>query len=145
MKQAVVKIQLAWKEFLASDYRHTRCSAASTIQSHTRGWLLKRRFLNLKQAALKIQSVLRSLRYLKDFHEYCTATKSAIIVQSHVRGCIARRGACQRRICILVIQVSLTEKKLLTEILNSLLPLLVLKFCTNTIYQIKSSACLCLS
>ncbi|KMS96741.1 hypothetical protein BVRB_8g200460 isoform A [Beta vulgaris subsp. vulgaris] len=104
MKQAVVKIQLAWKEFLASDYRHTRCSAASTIQSHTRGWLLKRRFLNLKQAALKIQSVLRSLRYLKDFHEYCTATKSAIIVQSHVRGCIARRGACQRRICILVIQ-----------------------------------------
>lgn len=106
IKEAVVKLQLAWKRFLLSDYRQTRCSAATIIQAHIRGWILKKRYLHQKQAALKIQCVLRSLRYLKNFREYTRATKSAIIVQSHVRGLIARRDARRHRNCILMVQVS---------------------------------------
>ncbi|KNA22012.1 hypothetical protein SOVF_038020 [Spinacia oleracea] len=104
IKQAVEKIQLSWKQFLASEYCQTRRLAATKIQSYVRGWMLKRRFLNKKQAALKIQSVLRSLRCVQDFREYRIATKSAIIVQSHARGWIARRDACRHRNCLLLVQ-----------------------------------------
>ncbi|CAO2842562.1 unnamed protein product [Amaranthus hypochondriacus] len=103
-KEAVLKIQLAWKKFLASEYWQTRCTAAIRIQSHIRGWIQKRNFLNHKQAVMKIQSVLRALRYLKDLHEYKMTTKSAIIVQSHVRGWIARKEACRHWKCIILVQ-----------------------------------------
>ena len=107
--EAAVKIQLAWKKFLASDYRQKQHLGAIIIQSHFRGWLQRKAFLNQKYAAVMIQSVLQSLRSFRDFHEYKAATRSAIVIQSHVRGWIARKGACRDRGCIILIQVSLAE------------------------------------
>ncbi|XP_074307521.1 uncharacterized protein LOC141642588 [Silene latifolia] len=81
-----------------------RIEAAVKIQSQFRGWLLNKRFRSQIQAALEIQSIIRSLRSLKDFNEYRAAIKSAIVIQCHTRGWKVRKGASQRRRSIVVIQ-----------------------------------------
>lgn len=101
---AAVKIQLSWKQFLACSYRQNQYSAAIVIQSHFRGSVLQKRFLNQKRAAVKIQNILQSLRSSKDFHEYRVARKSAIVIQSHFRGWIVRRDVCQQRNYIVLMQ-----------------------------------------
>ncbi|KAH9624093.1 hypothetical protein KSS87_018307 [Heliosperma pusillum] len=81
-----------------------RMKAAVKIQSEFRGWQFNKRFQNQIQAALQIQSIIRSLRSLKDFNEYRAAIKSAIVIQCHARGWNVRKGASQRRKSIIVIQ-----------------------------------------
>ncbi|KAK9681570.1 hypothetical protein RND81_10G011800 [Saponaria officinalis] len=81
-----------------------RIKAAVKIQSHFRGWVLHRRFQSQIQAALDIQSIIRSLRSMKDFDVYKVAKKSAMVIQSHARGWHVRKGASHRRKSIVVIQ-----------------------------------------
>ncbi|KAK0577950.1 hypothetical protein LWI29_002761 [Acer saccharum] len=80
------------------------CFAATKIQSHFRGWLLRRRFLDQRRAAIQIQNDFRCLRCWREFQQYKTATKSAIVIQSYMRGWIARRRARRLKYLVVVIQ-----------------------------------------
>ncbi|XVE51131.1 hypothetical protein DITRI_Ditri02bG0014400 [Diplodiscus trichospermus] len=115
-KQAITKIQshfrrlkrwrsfqIAWKEFVCRSLQN-QTFAATKIQSHFRGWQLRRSFMKQKQAIVKIQSNFRQLKCSSTFQQYKTATKSAIIIQSYVRGWIAKRQAQKYRDFIVVIQ-----------------------------------------
>ena len=117
-KQAIIKIQsnfrrlkywrafqIAWKEFVCRSLQN-QTFAATKIQSHFRGWQLRRSFMKQKQAIIKIQSNFRRLKCLSAFQQYKTAAKSAIIIQSYVRGWITQRQAWRYRYLIVVIQVS---------------------------------------
>lgn len=104
--RAAVKIQLAWKNYYVCHSLHNKHFAAIKIQSHFRSWLLRRRFHIQRQATIKIQSVLRMSRCWKAYQQYKIATVSATIIQSYVRGWVARRAADQRRHLIVTIQVS---------------------------------------
>ncbi|KAF4372521.1 hypothetical protein F8388_027194 [Cannabis sativa] len=78
--------------------------AATQIQSHFRGWLLRRSFQSQRQAILKIQSAFRMSRCLKAYLQNRTLIKSATIIQSSVRRWISLREACRRRHLIVTIQ-----------------------------------------
>lgn len=104
--KAALKIQSSWRNFIASRSLQKNYFAATKIQSHFRSWLLRTRFLKQKQATLKIQNHFRCLKCLRAFQQCKAATRSAIIIQSYVRGWIARRGAWRHRYLIVVIQVS---------------------------------------
>ncbi|KAL9236623.1 hypothetical protein vseg_011267 [Gypsophila vaccaria] len=81
-----------------------RTKAAVKIQSHFRGWVLHRSYQGKVQAALNIQSIIRSRRSLKVFNVHKVATRSAMVIQSHARGWHVRKGASQRRKSIVLIQ-----------------------------------------
>ncbi|XP_022716089.1 abnormal spindle-like microcephaly-associated protein homolog isoform X2 [Durio zibethinus] len=115
-KQAITKIQsnfrqlkcwrafqIAWKEFVCRSLQN-QTFAATKIQSHFRCWQFRRSFMKQKQAIIKIQSNFRRLKCLSAFHQYKTATRSAIIIQSYVRGWIAKRKAWRYRHLIVIIQ-----------------------------------------
>ncbi|OMO76771.1 IQ motif, EF-hand binding site [Corchorus capsularis] len=102
--EAATMIQLAWKQFVCRSLQN-QTFAATKIQSHFRGWQLRRIFVKQKQAIIKLQSNFRRLRCLSAFHNYkTTVARSAIIIQSHVRGWIAQRKARRYMYLIVVIQ-----------------------------------------
>ncbi|KAL6990794.1 hypothetical protein U1Q18_008916 [Sarracenia purpurea var. burkii] len=105
--KAACTIQLSWKKFLM--YKSNRCQrlAATKIRSCYLGWFMRKKFVNQKQATVKIQSVFRSMKCLRDIQQYKLASRSVIIVQSHIRGWIARRGIHRLKCMVVVIQVSL--------------------------------------
>ncbi|TYG65530.1 hypothetical protein ES288_D06G193400v1 [Gossypium darwinii] len=138
-KQAITKIQSnfrrlkcwrafqnAWKEFICRTLQN-QTLAATRIQSHFRGWQLRRNFMKKKQAIIKIQSHFRGWQLrrncmkkkqaiikiqsnfrlqkcLRAFQQYKNANRSAIIIQSFVRGWMARREARRYRFLVVMIQ-----------------------------------------
>ncbi|XVF87711.1 hypothetical protein PTKIN_Ptkin18bG0142500 [Pterospermum kingtungense] len=115
-KQAITKIQsnfrrmkcwrafqIAWKEFVCMSLQN-QTFAAARIQSHFRGWQLRRSFVEQKQAIIKVQSNFQRLKCLRAFQQYKTATRSAIIIQSYVRRWISQKQAWRHRYLIVVIQ-----------------------------------------
>ncbi|KAI9198577.1 hypothetical protein LWI28_028033 [Acer negundo] len=102
--EAAVSIQFAWLNFKSRKSLREKCFAATKIQSHFRGWLLRRRFLDQRRAAIQIQNDFRFLRCWREFQQYKTATKSAIVIQSYMRGWIARRRARRLKYLVVVIQ-----------------------------------------
>ncbi|KAL7244164.1 hypothetical protein ACSBR1_016405 [Camellia fascicularis] len=102
--KAAFNIQLAWKKFLMNMALRLQNLSATKIQSCYRGWFRRKSFVLQKQAALKIQCIFQCLRCLRDFQQYKIATRSAIIIQSHTRGWIARRVAYRLKCLIVVIQ-----------------------------------------
>lgn len=103
--EPAITIQLSSKNIISGNSLQNQHLAANKIQSHFRSWLLRRKFLNQKQAIKKIQSHFRCFRCWKAFQHLRVATRSAIIIQSYVRGWIARRGARKHRYFIGVLQV----------------------------------------
>ncbi|PPS08516.1 hypothetical protein GOBAR_AA12142 [Gossypium barbadense] len=106
-KQAITKIQSnfrrlkcwrafqnAWKEFICRTLQN-QTLAATRIQSHFRGLQSRRNFMKKKQAIIKIQS-FPWLAVKKEL--------SAIIIQSFVRGRMARREARRYRYLVVMIQ-----------------------------------------
>ncbi|XP_011037675.1 PREDICTED: abnormal spindle-like microcephaly-associated protein homolog isoform X1 [Populus euphratica] len=83
-------VQLSSKTIISRSI-HEQQLAATKIQSHFQGWLLRRTFLIQKQAIMKIQSNYRCLRCRRAFQQFSIAKKSAIVIQSCVRGWIVRR------------------------------------------------------
>ncbi|XP_039044052.1 abnormal spindle-like microcephaly-associated protein homolog [Hibiscus syriacus] len=91
--EAATRIQIAWKNFVCR-YLHKQTSAATKIQSHFRGWLLRRSFMKQKQAIIRIQS---NFRLLKSWWAFQIAQKefvrkslqnqifAATKIQSHYR------------------------------------------------------------
>lgn len=102
--RAAVKIQHAWKKFTMNKSVHNQHVAASTIQNHVRSWLLRRRFMNQKQAIIKIQRNYRHFRCLRALQHYIITHQSAIFIQSHVRAWFANKEACRLRHVIVVVQ-----------------------------------------
>lgn len=102
-KQTVRKIQGAFRGWLLRNLVKKQ-QAAIKLQSAFRGWSLRRSFVKKQQAAIKIQSDFRGLKCQRNFQIYKIATKSAIIMQSHLRGWIARKAVCRLRHQIVVIQ-----------------------------------------
>ncbi|GAB4826609.1 hypothetical protein Ancab_033502 [Ancistrocladus abbreviatus] len=102
--EAAEKTQLAWTRLSICGSRCKPKEAAINIQRHFRGWVLRRSFLEQKQAIIKVQSVLLSLRTLRDFEGYKVAIRSAVVIQSHARGWRSRRAVCQHKHWIVVIQ-----------------------------------------
>ncbi|KAK9133446.1 hypothetical protein Scep_012974 [Stephania cephalantha] len=103
---SVVKEQLQMRASadVQSAWTSSRCTAATKIQSHWRGWLMRRKFLHLKNCVIKLQIGFRCLQYVRAFQQYKTATRSAVIIQSRVRGMISRREASKERQLIVMIQ-----------------------------------------
>ncbi|KAK7363733.1 hypothetical protein VNO77_05886 [Canavalia gladiata] len=101
---AAVVIQLAWKSFIY--YKSTRKQhfLATKIQSSFRRWLLRKSFLNHIQAAVKIQSYFRMWRCVNTFQHFKIEFKAATVIQSFLRGWVARKDACARRNHIVEIQ-----------------------------------------
>ncbi|KAA3478798.1 abnormal spindle-like microcephaly-associated protein-like protein isoform X1 [Gossypium australe] len=115
-KQEIIKIQsnfrrlkcwrafqIAQKEFVCRSLQN-QTFAATKIQSHFRGWQLRRSFVKQKQAIIAIQSKLRQLKCSSAFQQYKMAARSAIIIQSCVRRWIAQRRALRCRYLTVAIQ-----------------------------------------
>ncbi|CAH9119367.1 unnamed protein product [Cuscuta europaea] len=90
--KAAATIQCAWKiyrnQILSLETRHY---AALKIQTHLRGWLMRKAFINKKQSATEVQRVIRSRICLRNLKRYRYEVKSVITIQTYVRGWIARR------------------------------------------------------
>ncbi|XP_023518999.1 abnormal spindle-like microcephaly-associated protein homolog isoform X1 [Cucurbita pepo subsp. pepo] len=78
--------------------------AATQIQSYFRGWLLRRQFLSLRRATIVIQKNIRMLRSWKEYKHYKNGVKSALVIQSSVRGWIARREGHRHRRLVIQVQ-----------------------------------------
>ncbi|KAK9155747.1 hypothetical protein Sjap_003227 [Stephania japonica] len=101
---AVKELQMRAAADVQSAWTSSRCTAATKIQSHWHGWLMRRKFLHLKNCVIKIQNGFRRLQCVRAFQQHKTATRSAVIIQSHVRGMISRRKASKERQLIVMIQ-----------------------------------------
>ncbi|XP_028095519.1 abnormal spindle-like microcephaly-associated protein homolog isoform X3 [Camellia sinensis] len=106
-KEAVIKIQSAFRciqcQKLFDCYRH----AATEIQRFVRGQIARRRVLDCFQnleLGMFLCSVLKLQRWWRVVLMHKSRSKSAIIIQSHIRGWIARQEATRVRHCIIVIQ-----------------------------------------
>ncbi|XP_043693668.1 abnormal spindle-like microcephaly-associated protein homolog isoform X1 [Telopea speciosissima] len=95
-------IQVAWRELAMHTSFSNQCIAATIIQSHWRGWFMRKNFLHQRRALIEIRSMIRSLKCQMVFQQ-CTL-RSAIIIQSCIRGWVARREANRVRHQIVVIQ-----------------------------------------
>ncbi|PON84060.1 Beta-catenin [Trema orientale] len=102
-RDSAVKIQFALKNSICNSL-HNQQFAATQIQSHFRGWLLRRRFKNQRQAVLKIQTNVRMSICSKAYQQYRISIKSATIIQSFVRQWICQKEACRRKHFIVTIQ-----------------------------------------
>ncbi|KAH1055683.1 hypothetical protein J1N35_033748 [Gossypium stocksii] len=121
-KQAITKIQSnfrrlkcwrafqnAWKEFICRTLQN-QTLAATRIQSHFRGWQLRRNFMKKKQAIIKIQSHFRGWQLRGNFMK----KKQAIIkIQSHFRGWQLRRNCMKKKQAIIKIQSNFRLQKCL--------------------------------
>ncbi|KAJ4980734.1 hypothetical protein NE237_031571 [Protea cynaroides] len=97
-------IQVAWGELALHTSFSNQCIAATKIQSHWHGWFVRKNFLSQRRAVIEIQSMIRYLKCQMVFQRCKLATRSAIIIQSHIRGWVSRREANRLRHQIVVIQ-----------------------------------------
>ncbi|MCL7050659.1 hypothetical protein MKW94_027522 [Papaver nudicaule] len=105
LKKSVLLIQCTVRKWIIR--RHILCrkhSAATNIQSHWRAWSMRRKFLHLKKAVVKIQSGFRCLKAWRNYKQFRLLSKSATIIQSYFHGFVSRREAARQRDCINVIQ-----------------------------------------
>ncbi|CAL0330701.1 unnamed protein product [Lupinus luteus] len=99
-----VTIQHAWKKFKCCKFTQKQHYFATNIQSNFRGWLWRKRFLQKIQSVVKIQSSFRMWRCIKTFQCFKIAFKAAIVIQSFLRGWIARKKAYAQKNHVVVIQ-----------------------------------------
>ncbi|XP_043688787.1 abnormal spindle-like microcephaly-associated protein homolog isoform X2 [Telopea speciosissima] len=97
-------IQVSWRELTVHTSFSNQCIAATKIQSHWRGWFMRSKFLCQRRATIEIQSMIRYLKCRLVFQQCKLKIRSAIIIQSHIRGWVARREANKLRHRIVVIQ-----------------------------------------
>lgn len=106
--KAALTIQRSWKAYSNQKlFLQTRHSAAIQIQSHYRGWLMRKLFINQKQSIIQIQSIFRSVKCLRDFKHHRCEVMSAITIQAYVRGWIACRDFNRCKCLIIKIQVTI--------------------------------------
>ncbi|KAL8140200.1 hypothetical protein V2J09_006221 [Rumex salicifolius] len=121
-------------------------SAARVIQRHFRGYQARKHFQNWKQVVITIQRILRSLSLWRNYNNEKVATRSAIVIQSCLRGLLARKDASRRRHFVIVIQsnircwsarrVFLSQKSAAMVIQSSLRAML----CSEAIFSYRQAA-----
>ncbi|KAH6790485.1 hypothetical protein C2S51_005491 [Perilla frutescens var. frutescens] len=91
---AALKIQNFWKDYSIIKSMRSQHAAATKIQSHYRGWLMRESFSCKKQAIRAIQNSWKDYIVNKSIRsQHLAATK----IQSHYRGCLARKCfACKK-------------------------------------------------
>ncbi|BAT77389.1 hypothetical protein VIGAN_01550000 [Vigna angularis var. angularis] len=94
---AATIIQLAWKKFMCCKSAQKQHLFATKIQRNFRRWLLTKSFLEQIQAAVKIQSYFRRWRCVNAFQLFKIEFKAAVVIQSCMRGWLARKNAGARR------------------------------------------------
>lgn len=124
------------KDVMVSEAFCNKHLAAVQIQSYFRGGLLRRQFLSLRVAAIIIQKNIRMLRCWKEHKHYKNEVISAIVIQSSVRGWIARREGHKHRRLIILVQVSFigtsSDRLSWLDILDSFI-----SFLESSIYVLK--------
>ncbi|KAI3948811.1 hypothetical protein MKX01_022225 [Papaver californicum] len=95
LKESVLLIQCTARKWIRQR------SAATKIQSHWRGWCMRREFLHLKKAVIKIQSGFRCLKAWRNYKQYSSA---ATKIQSHWRGWSLRREFLHLKKAVIKIQ-----------------------------------------
>ncbi|XP_060770464.1 unconventional myosin-Vc isoform X2 [Neoarius graeffei] len=82
--------QVAYLEKLRLDYLRTACV---TIQKHVRGWIQRRRYLRMKQAAIIIQQYIHGKRQIRRMVTAAALKQAwaAVVIQKHCRGYLVRR------------------------------------------------------
>ncbi|XP_021293893.1 abnormal spindle-like microcephaly-associated protein homolog isoform X2 [Herrania umbratica] len=102
-KQAAIKIQ----QFIRGQITRNRLLGASSLHAATTGCCnikMLEGFFQSFELTLVITSILKLQRWWRGVLLFKLRTKSAIIIQSHVRGWIARQKAYRERKHIVVIQ-----------------------------------------
>ncbi|KAK6149768.1 hypothetical protein DH2020_017293 [Rehmannia glutinosa] len=116
-KQAIIKIQKSFRcsrsrrdiqmlreEYVFSESIRRQHFAATKIQSLFRGWLMRKNLTCKKRAIIKIQRSFRCSRNRRVIQMQREENISAIIIQSHVRGWMARRQAYREKNLLIRIQ-----------------------------------------
>ncbi|MBN3313382.1 MYO5C protein, partial [Atractosteus spatula] len=82
--------QVAYLEKLRSDRLRGACI---TVQKHLRGWIQRKRFLQMREAAIVIQQYVRGKRKVRQTVTAATLKRvwAAIIIQKYCRGFLVRR------------------------------------------------------
>ncbi|KAE8664467.1 Binding,calmodulin binding [Hibiscus syriacus] len=102
--EAATRIQIAWKNFVCR-YLHKQTSAATKIQSHFRGWLLRRSFMKQKQAIIRIQKTLPWLACKEGaFAANGCCNKDPESDTRHCRGWLVRKELLSERDAAIKIQ-----------------------------------------
>lgn len=98
---AALTIQFFWKDYIISKSMSSQHIAATKIQSHYRGWLMKKSFACKRQAIRAIQNSWKEYTVRKSIQiQQVAATK----IQSCYRGCLMRRSFAVRMQAIRTIQ-----------------------------------------
>ncbi|KAL3627521.1 hypothetical protein CASFOL_028884 [Castilleja foliolosa] len=98
---AAVIVQRSWKDYVSSKSIRTQHFAVTKIQSHFRRWLMEKNLTCKKRAVVKIQRSFRCSRCRKDIRRCKEENVASIIIQSHVRGWMARKQAYrEKNLCI---------------------------------------------
>ncbi|XP_019462775.1 PREDICTED: abnormal spindle-like microcephaly-associated protein homolog isoform X3 [Lupinus angustifolius] len=101
---AALTIQHAWKKFKCCKSTQKQHYFATKIQCNFRRWLSRKRFLQQIQSVVKIQSSFRMWRCIKAFQHFKIAFKAAIVIQSCLRGWLARKKAYAHKNHVVEIQ-----------------------------------------
>lgn len=104
--KAAIIIQHSWYDYIFNKHMHVQHFAATKIQSYYRGWLMRKKFASKMQAIRAIQGILRGSRSRREFKILREVQLSAIIIQSHIRGWMARQQADRERYLIMRMQVN---------------------------------------
>ncbi|QCD79727.1 myosin V [Vigna unguiculata] len=111
---AATIIQLAWKKFMCCKSAQKQHLFATKIQRNFRRWLLRKSFLDKIQAVVKIQSYFRMWRCVNAFQLFKIEFK-ATVIQSCMRGWLARKNAGARRNHLFATKIQLNFRRWLSR------------------------------
>ncbi|KAL8461394.1 hypothetical protein ACS0TY_032750 [Phlomoides rotata] len=103
--QSVLKLQRWWRYVLQV---RVKTKSAAVIQSHFRGWIASQMVKREMQCVVVIQTYWKGYLARKDVRgqqlDLQLRAKSALVIQSHFQGWIARRMAKREKQCVVLIQ-----------------------------------------
>ncbi|XP_054688942.1 abnormal spindle-like microcephaly-associated protein isoform X2 [Grus americana] len=112
MKNAVLRIQAAFRGMKTRRLLRTMSESAELIQRRFRTFLKRKHFLSIKTAAIVIQRKYRATKLAKiQRQKYLSFLNAAVIIQSAYRGFVVRRRMQQMHQAATVIQAALRMRK----------------------------------
>ncbi|NWI88581.1 ASPM protein, partial [Pitta sordida] len=116
MRNAVVRIQAAFRGMKARTLIRTMSQSAVIIQRRFRTFLERKHFISIKTAAVVIQRRYRATKLAKiQRQKYLSVLNGAIIIQSAYRGFVVRKKLQQMHQAATIIQAMLRMHKIYTS------------------------------